>query len=444
MNILTSLGHRHLDGHKELTAHKDIVRFDPETVLIPAFDNKGAALKDRLAEKAEVKVGTVLGVRLDFNLPVRSPVSGTIEGIVKSFSTTLNRPAEFFQIRSDGKYEEETIDPLSSENLDDVVERLRLGGLVGLGGAGFPTYLKYKTTAKIDHILINAVECEPYLTTDYKQTAAEIDYVIYAAKILVKAVKAQSAIIVIKKTKADLIALVAEKLAGEKLVELRTIGDFYPAGWERTIVQTIMKKDYDRLPCEAGAIVSNVQTLAAAGHLFKEGRFASRRVYTFAGPGFKNNSNVLAPVGTKVKEIVEALGGYSQEEVVLVNGGPMTGKMMRTDDFPLLAQSSGIVAYTMDSLKICLETEACLRCGLCVDHCPANLQPVLMKDALLREDYARCRQLGILSCVECGLCSAVCPSRINLRQSFVKGKLLTRLKAPEPAAPVAPVKKESK
>lgn len=441
MNILTSLGHKHLDGHKDLTAYRDIVRFDPETVMISAVDNKGAVLKDRLSEGVAVKVGTVLGVRPDFDLPVTSSVSGTIEGIVKSFNPVLNRPTEFFLIRNDKKYEEIRVEPLKSEAIEKIVEKLKEGGLVGLGGAGFPTYIKYKTPAKIDHILINAVECEPYLTTDYKQTSAEIDHVIDAANILVKALGAKSAIIAIKKTKIDLINLLKDRLAQESLVVLRTVPDVYPAGWERTLVQTVLKRDYANLPSEAGAIVSNVQTLAAAGHLFKDGKLPSLRVYTFAGSGLKESYNVLAPIGTKVKEIIENIGGYKTEQVVLINGGPMTGKMMRTDDFVLSASSSGVVVYDKKDLESNLDIEPCLRCGVCVDHCPSNLQPVLLKDALLREDYARCRDLGIMSCVECGLCSAVCPAKINLRQAFSKGKLMTRLKAPE--APKSD-KKESK
>lgn len=431
MNILTSFGRKHLAGHKELTAHKDIVHFDPKEVHIFAVSNKGEELKDPLAVGAKVKCGTVLGTRPDFNIPVTSSVSGTISKIEMRFNPVLGRPTKCFVIENDQKYEKELLKPLQSDpSITELVEALRVGGIVGLGGAGFPTYIKYSTDKKIEDILINDVECEPYLTTDYVATKLQIDKVIKAAEVLVKATGASKATIAIKKTKTDLISLVKEKLQNHEKVVLKTVSDVYPMGYERTLVKAVYNKKYDKLPIEAGVIVNNFQTIAAIHDLIFLGKRPDLRIYTFSGNGLKNPVNVEAPYGTLLHEINEFLG-YASENVIIVYGGPMTGKTLRSAEVPLLVNASGIIVYDEAKFLKSIKSDACLRCGACVDHCPVNLQPVLIYDALKVKNYEKAMKLGITDCLECGLCSACCPSHINLAAAIAKDKMIARLKAPQ-------------
>lgn len=431
MNILTSFGRKHLEGHKELTASKDVVRFDPKEVHIFAVGNKGEDLKEALAVGAKVKCGTVLGIRPDFNIPVVSSVSGTISKIEMRFNPVLGRPTKCFVIENDQKYERELLKPLKADpSLAELIEAMRQGGIIGLGGAGFPTYVKYSTDKKIEEILINDVECEPYLTTDYVATKLQIEKVIKAAEVLVKATKANKATIAIKKTKTELIALVKEKLQGHDKVVLKTVSDVYPMGYERTLVQAVYNKKYDKLPIEAGVIVNNFQTISSIYDLIFEGKRPDLRIYTFSGNGLKNPANVEAPYGTLLHEINEFLG-YAAEEVIIVYGGPMTGKTLRTAEVPLLLNASGVIVYDEKKFLKTIKSDACLRCGSCVDHCPANLQPVLIYDALKIKNYEKAMQLGITDCLECGLCSACCPSHINLAAAIAKDKMIARLKAPQ-------------
>mgnify|MGYP001037972427 CR=1 FL=1 len=428
MNILTSLGRKHLNGHKGLTADRPTVHYDPDFVYIPATDNKGVDLKDALTAGSKVKCQTVLGVRADFNIPVFSSVSGEIVEIKKIYNKSLLRAANYFVIKNDKKYTEETSKP-TSENLtkEELVEFLRSNGFTGLGGAAFPTYIKYKTDAKIDHILINDVECEPYLTTDYTSTGEYIDDVVLAATRLASAMGVKDVVIAIKKNKLKAIEHIKKALEGNSLIRLVLVKDVYPAGYERTLIKMVFKKEYNVLPSEVGVIVNNFQTMASIGKALKgEGRL-SRRYFTFSGEALNSPANVYAPYGTMINEIIEAIGGVNTSKYSIVAGGPMMGRPLRQIDIPLAEADSGVTVLRLSQLEVGKDVP-CLRCGECVDHCPMYLQPVLMYQALNRNDYERANKLGILSCVECGLCSAVCPSHIELTNKFASAKPIVKIK----------------
>lgn len=428
MNILTSLGRKHLNGHKDLTADKTTVLYDPEYVYIPATDNKGVDLSDSLSVGSKVKCHTVLGRRADFNLPVFSSVSGEIVEIKKVYNKSLLRAANYFVIKNDKKYENEKLKPVENDlTKEELVNFLQENGFTGLGGAAFPTYIKYKTDAKIDHILINDVECEPYLTTDYTSTGEYIDDVIYAATKLAKAMGVSDVVISIKKNKVKAIEKIRKALEGNTLVRLVLVKDVYPAGYERTLIKMVFHKEYKVLPSEVGVIVNNFQTMASIGKTLKgEGRL-SRRYFTFSGEALNNPANVLAPYGTMINEIIDHIGGVKTAKYSIFAGGPMMGRPLRQSDIPLAEADSGVTVLSLSQLEVGREVP-CLRCGVCVDHCPMYLQPVLMYQALQRSDYDRANKLGLLSCVECGLCSAVCPSHIELTNKFASAKPIVKIK----------------
>lgn len=420
-----------IDGHKHPQAEMPIIQYHPDKVYIQTCDNRGNKLQNRLEVGAEVKVGTVLGIREDFGLPVYSSVSGKIVAFENKMSTAIGRPVEHFVIENDKTYSKEKLSPLEKNyTKESVVNKIKEGAIVGLGGAGFPTFIKYNTRSDvvIDTILVNAIECEPYLTTDYLEGSRAMEDMFYALPILLDITKANKVIVAIKENKKLLIDAFDEtlvkhpELSGK--VERYLTKDRYPMGFERTLIKTVLNRTYNILPSECKVIENNLQTLEAVGRLFRDGEIISKRLLTIAGEGVAKPMNVEVPVGTIVRDIITANGGYAFEEIKIINGGPMCGRTVLTDDFPVLTQAGG---YTI-LRKYDIRTEACWKCGKCVDHCPMGLQPVQIQMAIARNDFERCHDLEAEKCVECGLCSFVCPSHIDVTANVSKAKTMARIK----------------
>lgn len=427
IHIFSSKGQVHLDGHKELSKNEPVVEFMPEKVLIPAVDNKGVALANLVEVGATVQKGSLLGVRQDFQIPVYSPVTGTVAAVVKVMSPVVGRPVNFLQITVEKEQGEEVkLAPLASDDKESVVAKLKEGGIVGLGGAGFPTYIKYNTKDPIDTILINAVECEPYLTTDYVEGIERISDVFLALPALLKASGAQRVVIATKSDKVHLIEAIEKGIAesGMTNVTCAKVKDVYPMGWEKTLIKAALKREYDGLPSKCGVIVNNLQTVMAIGRLFAYGEVITSKVFTVSGKVSKPG-NYRAPVGTVIADLIGAAGGYSNTEAIVLAGGPMTSKPLANDSIPTFLQTSGVTVLD----RVVRRTEPCLRCGTCVDHCPANLQPVSINEAAERLDIALAKSFNADACVECGICSYVCPSHIDLTANIAKMKLMIRLKA---------------
>lgn len=427
-NLFTSRGCKHLDGHKELTKDKAIKDVVPEYVYIAATDGKGAPLTGLVPVDTTVKVGTLLGTRADFNLPVYSSVAGVVVGKEKLTNMALGRPSDFLKIKVEQSGQRVYLKPLSSTAKEDVVAKIREGGIVGLGGAGFPTYIKYATEDHVDTILINAIECEPYLTTDYVMGIEGIEDAFLAFPALVAATGARQVVIAVKKTKPQLIAAIEKAIANhpeQPYVRLKLVKDVYPMGWEKFLVKAALGRDYEGLPCKCGVIVNNLQTAMTLGALFSRGETVATRVYTVSGEVYEP-LNCRAPYGTLVSDLIKAVGGYPAEEVRLMAGGPMTSPPLSNDKVPTLLQTSGVTVLPRASTW---STEPCLRCGACTDHCPAFLQPVEIKIASENRDVDRAAALKADACIECGLCSYVCPSRIEVTAAVSKMKKLVKLKA---------------
>lgn len=414
-------------GHKEQTDKSDIVLYQPKVVYVPATDNKGAQLIKALPAGEKVKIGSLLGIRPDFNLPVYSPVSGTIKAIVKKKNSILGRPADFFEIENDGSDDQVFMKPLvANPNAEEVVEKIRESGLVGLGGAGFPTYIKYKTDAKIDTLIVNAAECEPYLTTDFVMgTRTELSEFFKTINVLLQAFHIKNCIIGVKADKEELITSLTNgiKASENEHITLKKLKPRYPAGYERNLVYECTKRKYDVLPCEVGVIVNNIQTLIELGHFFFQGAVVSKRLITVSGM-VNNPSNILTPFGLTADDALNAAGGSKLEEGVVINGGPMCGEAISKGDVPLLVTCGGITVLPLKKFR----EEPCLRCGECTANCPCNLQPCEINYAAKHDDYDRVYDLDVLRCVQCGLCSYVCPSHIDVAAGVKQAKSLVVFK----------------
>lgn len=428
--IISSKGKRHIKGYKELTAHSCVVDLSADEsvcgeIYVPVLAPNGKEMEVLVKEKGKVKVGTVLCKRNDFYVPIYSSVSGVVKEIKSMYNSALGKNCDHLVIENDFKYEEKLLKTVDYKNEDkeSILNAIKEAGIVGLGGAGFPTYIKYSSNAVINSLLVNAVECEPYLTTDYVTMKNELDYLFKGCEILTKLSGATEAIIAFKNNKKDLKEMIDRELGNYPNIKVVLVKDKYPMGWEKALVKTVFKKDYDKLPSEVGVVVNNVQTVISVAKALIDGKVISKRIITVSGNGV-NPSNVLVPVGTMAKNILEKCG-YTADEVCVLAGGPMTSKSNISDEFALQTNMGGLTVMK----KKVYETLPCLRCGKCIENCPAGLQPIQIKNAFDAKDVKELQAFDCSKCVECGMCSFVCPSKIELKDAIAKAKLYLRISA---------------
>ena len=322
---------------------------------------------------------------------------------------------------SDGLYERvRSFEPLDYKSADRtaLIDFMMNAGIIGLGGAGFPAYIKYKFAKDVKKLIINAVECEPFITADYKMIQAHKEEFVTGVAAMKKMAMAPEAVIAIKKTHPDLIQFVEEAVKGMEGFSVAAVPDVYPMGWERVLVREIMHAEYEKLPGEVGAIVNNATTAIAFGDALLTGTPIVSKTLTVSGNAIKKPVNVQVPVGVPVSEIVAACGGYTCEDVRLIAGGPMMGKTIVNDKF--------VIDRNMNALTILenkpFDSIACLRCGKCSDHCPAGLQPVRIAQAVKTNDKKAMEKLCAMDCIECGLCTYICPSRLDVTENVRRAK----------------------
>lgn len=422
MSLFKGPMQQHIPGHKDLTDHKDTLVLKPQQqVYIPLCASHSTEFEVLVNEGDHVYVGTKIAVCNDrMVVPIYASISGTVGNVQKLMHATL-KPQNHLCIINDGKYEtKQAFKPLDYQRAgkEELVDFMMNAGIVGCGGAGFPSYIKYKATQDIKKLIIDAVECEPYITADYKIIQANLDLMVTGVLAMKKMAQAQEAVIAIKKTHPDLIKQVQEAVANIAGVVVTAVPDVYPMGWERTLVWQLMKANYEKLPSEIGVIVNNASTAIAFGDALINGMPIVEKTVTISGDGVKNPVNVRIPVGMQVKEIMEACGGYTAEDVKLIAGGPMMGKTIVNDQFVIDRPTNAITVLKTVPYK----DIACLRCGQCSDHCPAGLQPVRIAQSLNAKDTAMMERLCVMDCIECGLCTYICPSRLDVTETVRKVK----------------------
>ncbi len=422
MTILSGRGRAKLDGQKGLTKDKPIMEIDtPDIVYIPLVIGSATQFDILVKEGDEVKIGTRLAVRKDMYVPIYSPVCGTVKGFEKRIHVS-GRPQNHIVIENN--HEMDVVKVLDIENPDqmdstEIVEAIKELGLVGLGGSGFPTYVKYDNPTNIQTLIINGVECEPLLTSDHMCMLRDSKALLDGTQFMLKASKANKALIAIKKNKPDLLEVLKKEAEKYSNIDIVEVPDSYPMGWERVLVRQLLKKEYDRFPSEIGAIVSNASTAIALSKGIREGQPITKRVVTFSGDGFKNPVNVEVSVGTPVNYIVEKIGGYADaDQGIILSGGPMMGKSIMNDQFVICSYHNGISCLIKKEER----TLACLKCGSCTLHCPSRLQPVKIMDAEKTANVDQLEKLDVMRCIECGMCSYICPSKIEVTDFVAKAK----------------------
>lgn len=420
MGLLTGPMSHHLEGHKELTSHVDVLRIqDPEVVWVPLLSGN-TNFTPLVNVGDEVKVGTKIAERNDhFYVPVYSPVSGTVTAIEKKMTASM-KMGDHLRIQNDHKNTvEKPFEPLDYEKAsrEELLEFVKNAGLVGLGGAGFPTYVKYQKPDNCELVIINGVECEPYLTADYKNMMENLELLKVGTLALHKLSNAPHICVSVKEDKKDLIEVLKKTFEGTP-VEIRTVPDIYPAGWERTLVLLLTGKRYESLPLEAGCILNNASTAIALGNALVNGMPITEKYVTVSGDGIANPRTVIAKVGTLVSDIVAQCGGYTYEDCLMIAGGPMMGSAIPNDQFTVGLPLNGLTVLK----NIPVKEVKCLRCGKCTENCPSGLQPVRINNAEKLKDVETLKKLDVMSCIECGMCSYICPSKIEVTEGVRRAK----------------------
>ena len=426
MGLLSGIGKSKIIGKKELTKYNDVkVIEEPSVVYIPIIIGMSTDFEIHVNDGEHVNIGTKIATRKDIYVPLYSPISGTVKGIIKKMHTS-GRLQNHLVIEND--YRNTEIKPFIYNNIDkltreELVLAMKEIGILGLGGSGFPTFVKYENAKNINTILINAVECEPYLTSDYKIIEKKMKELLDGTSLLMKSANAKKAVIALKKGNEELIELLSEEAKHYLGIDVKVVSDAYPLGWERVLIRELFKIEYERFPSEIGIIVNNATTAIYFSEALRTGKAVTHRIVTISGEGVENPQNVYVPIGTPVNYIIQEMGGYTKkyEEIVVIAGGPMMGKSIPNDEFVISSYSNSVTILP----KIDVEELPCLRCGLCTEYCPAKLQPVQIMNTEKGKDIDQMKKIGTEKCITCGLCTFICPSKIEVTDWVVKAK--TRL-----------------
>lgn len=416
---LTFRGGIHPPHFKKQTEDSPIEEaFLPKEVVIPLHQHIGAPCEPIVKVGDNVKVGQKIGDTKAFvSAPVHSSVSGIVTKIAKR-NTPTGAKVTSIVIQVDGKQEiSEKVQPkgdLESLKKDDIIKIVKEAGLTGMGGAGFPTHVKLSPPEdkKIDILIINGAECEPYLTSDHRMMLEHPERVVLGTKAVMKALGVKNGVIGIEKNKPDAIKTMKEAVKNEDNIKVAELQTKYPQGGEKSLIYAVTKREVPSggLPMDVGAVVQNIGTVSALAEAITTGMPVVQRVVTITGSAVKEPKNLLVKIGTRFKDVVEQCGGYTEDLGKVINGGPMMGIAQYTDEVPVIKGTSGILILNeKDSQRP--EPSNCIRCGKCVDICPSRLQPLMIsKNSLLRR-FDEAESYNAMDCIECGSCSFICPSR---------------------------------
>lgn len=437
MSLKTFKGGVHPGYHKSATEQKPVVPAKPPAVaIIPLSQHIGAPCEPLVAVGDEVKMGQKIGDSKGFvSAPVHASVSGKVTKIAKC-NSALGRPVDAVFIEND--YQDtwhESVQPHPDwENLtaDELKKIVREAGIVGMGGATFPTHVKLSPPAdqKIDYVLVNGAECEPYLTADHRAMLERPEDIVCGLKLAMKIVAAPKGFIAIEDNKPDAIEALQKAVAGEENIEVAVLHTKYPQGAEKQLIKVLTGREVPSggLPAAVGCLVQNAGTCIAIADAVRKGLPLIERIVTITGSGIKEPQNMLVRVGTPVAEVVEQCGGFTANLRKVIIGGPMMGLAQPgVADLPVTKGTSGILCLTDKEVTID-EIHPCIRCGKCVDVCPVSIMPLFIGSSVEQGLYDRAEKYNALDCIECGCCSYICPAKRPLTQwiRMAKGEIAAK------------------
>lgn len=422
-------------SHNKNTANLEIIRMPaPDQVILPMQQHIGAPCIPVVKVGDIVSVGQLIG---DSDKFVSAPIHATISGKVTSIGVAKVANGSMIpsvKIESDGEMRLfEGLETPKVNSREDFVKAIRASGLVGLGGAGFPTHVKlgFKPDSGVDTLIINTAECEPFITVDHRECIDNSWDVLSGVYTLKEILGFKKVYIAIEDNKSDAF-LALQKIANDSAdfdnsVELMVLKSRYPQGAEKVLIQSVTGKCVPpgKLPTDVGVVVMNVASAAFIGRYLKNGKPLVSRSLTVDGSAIANPKNIRVPIGTEISKIIEFCGGFKSEPFKILSGGPMMGMALADTNVPLIKSNNAVLAFTEDSIKIKPERD-CIRCGRCADVCAMNLIPTKIKNYSQLKNADQLLKAGTMVCMECGSCAYACPSGIPLVQYMRLGKSVIR------------------
>lgn len=400
----------------------------PETVCISMSQHIGAPCKPLVKKGDQVKVGQLIGDTDAFvSAPIHSSVSGTVKQI-KTMRNVMGGYDQMIEIETDGKQEvSEDVKPPEINSFEDFIAAIRASGVVGLGGASFPTHIKLnpKNLDECHDLIVNAAECEPFITSDHRLMLENADAIIDGVQAIMKWLELDKGHIGVEENKPDAIENLRKEIASRGAsdkIEVHVLRARYPQGAERVMIYEILGKTMNagELPAQHGVILSNVTTIAFIGQHLRTGRPLTTKRVTVDGSAVAEPKNIIVPIGAAIADVIEACGGYKAEPRKILMGGPMMGRAIYSDEQPIVKNNNAILAFSFegDAKRFDIREEtACIKCGRCHGACPFNLLPVAIATAYDQRDAGKLDALKVMQCMECGSCSYICPARRPL--SFI-------------------------
>lgn len=373
----------------------------------------------------KVKMGQKIGEAKAFvSAPVHASVSGEVLA-VEERPLFSGQKVLSVVIKNDGQDEKVEVDGAADFMMSPAAirEAVKEAGIVGMGGAGFPTHIKLNPPTPVDTILINGAECEPYLTCDHRLMLERAEEMVGGLQAMMKAAAAARGIICIESNKADAIEVVREVIAGQDELSVEALQVRYPQGAEKQLIKAILNREVPSgaLPAETGCVVQNVHTAIAVYEALTQRKSSYERVVTVSGGAVLDPRNLLVRVGTPIQNVIDYCGGFLGEPAAIVAGGPMTGQLVVDLLGPVVKSFSGVLCLSAEEAAFA-ENRPCIRCGLCVEACPMGLTPSLLGEYSAKGLFAKAGQLRVQDCIECGLCSYVCPAKRALVTWIKEGK----------------------
>ncbi len=450
----TFRGGVHIDDCK-YTASEAIQKLpSPKKVTVPLSQHIGAPCSPVVSVGDTVDKGQIIGVvEQGLGCPVHATVSGKVVAIDEVW-TPSGRKVRRIVIESDG---EERLSPeIRPGKLDpntvtpeQCIEAVRLAGISGMGGATFPTYAKISSAlGKVEHLIINCAECEPYVTADHRLILEDTETVILGLRLLMRVFGLKSGTIAIENNKMDAFEALKKASGGDEAISIKLLKTKYPQGDERQIIYALTGKELKagKLPADLGCVIFNVETCCNIYRAVYEGMPLIERVVTVSGDAVNTPKNVLSPLGTPMSELIEFCGGFKERPAKIVMGGPMMGVAQWDIGAPVTKGTNGILAFTEKTAHRYEDPYACLHCGKCVSVCPMHLTPLYLAQFAKNSDYEMCEKFGIMSCVECGSCAYICPGHVPIVQfvRMTKAKINEEKRAKASALAASAAKAEAK
>ena len=426
MGKLTFRGGIHPYEGKELSKDHPIEKYLPKGDLVyPLSQHIGAPSVPCVKKGDTVLAGQKIADAGGFvSVPLHASVSGTVKGIEKRLNATGSM-VDCIVIENDQQYQETEFQEARLEDLtkEEILNRIKEGGVVGMGGAGFPTHVKLapKDPSKIEYILVNGAECEPYITSDYRRMIEEPEKVVKGLQVILTLFDSAKGYICIEDNKPDCIAKMKELVKDIDRIEVKEMMTKYPQGGERTLIYAATGREINStmLPADVGCVVDNVETVISVYKAVILGRPVNSRVVTVTGDGIKEPKNLLVLAGTDMSELVDAAGGLKGKIAKAISGGPMMGFALYDLHIPCTKTTSAFLFLEHDAVSEAQEIQtACINCGRCVSVCPGHVLPARLAKLAERGDMAGFEALDGMECCECGCCSYICPAKRPLTQSI--------------------------